>query len=170
MIQNHQNFINLLWSSGYDTGLSPRRSGFNPRLDLFHFNFQFLFLIEDRLLDTSEVLALKNARPQGGVCIENSGYFIHLLHWFAMVVSSIIYFSYFLTKFFSNINSYIFFIFLIIKIKNFECPKFMRNYEKNNTWNIQRLVGGSIDQTNKRFIVIYIRLTEFKCIYFTHCF
>ena len=48
----------------------------------------FNFLIEDRLLDTSEVLALKNARPQGGVCIENSGYFVHLLHWFAMEIAS----------------------------------------------------------------------------------
>ena len=31
----------------------------------------------------------------------------------------------------------------------------------NNAWTIRRLVGGSFGQTNKRFIVIYDRLTEF---------
>ena len=49
----------------------------------------------------------------------------------------------------------------MIKINNFECPKSIRNYEKNNAWNIRRLVGGLLGQTNKRPIVIYIRLTEF---------
>ena len=42
------------------------------------------------------------------------------------------------------------------------CPKSIRNYEKNNTWNIRRLVGGSLGQTNKRPIVIYIRSIQFK--------
>ena len=49
----------------------------------------------------------------------------------------------------------------MIKIKNFECPKSIRNYEKNNAWNIRLLVGGLLGQTNKRPIVICIRLTKF---------
>ena len=30
-----------------------------------------------------------------------------------------------------------------IEIKSFECPKSIRNYEKNNAWNIRRLVDKS---------------------------
>ena len=73
----------------------------------------------------------------------------------------IILFSYFLAKFFAKICFKSFFDFCIIKIEKIECPKSIRNYEKNNAWNIRCLVGGSLGQTNKRPIVIYIRLTEF---------
>ena len=38
---------------------------------------------------------------------------------------------------------------------------FVRKYKKNNTFNISHLVGGSLGQMNKHFIVLYIRLTEF---------
>ena len=30
-----------------------------------------------------------------------------------------------------------------MKIKSFVCPKYIRNYEKNNAWNIRRLVDES---------------------------
>ena len=48
----------------------------------------------------------------------------------------------------------------MIEIKNFECSKSIRSYEKSNAWNIKRLVGGSIGQTNDRSIVLFHKLTE----------
>ena len=42
--------IKPLWSNGYESGLSPRRSGFDSPPELFPFNFQFLFIIEDKLV------------------------------------------------------------------------------------------------------------------------
>ena len=39
-----------------------------------------------------------------------------------------------------NLFSYFFITLQKIKIKSFECPKSIRNYEKNNAWNIRRLV------------------------------
>ena len=44
-------------------------------------------------------------------------------------VANVIFFSYFLAKLFAKIVS-IFFFFTKVKIKNFECPKSIRNYEK----------------------------------------
>ena len=35
-----------------------------------------------------------------------------------------------------------------MKIKSFECPKTMRNYEKKNTWNIRHLVDKSFVPAN----------------------
>ena len=61
-------------------------------------------------------------------------------------------------------RSKLFYYFLIIKIKSFECPKSIRNYEKKNAWNIRRLVGGSLGQTNQRTSVIYYKLTNFKSV------
>ena len=49
-----------------------------------------------------------------------------------------------------------------IKIKSFECLKSIRNYEKNNAWNIRRLVTWSLGQTNQRTSVLYYRLTNFR--------
>ena len=40
---------------------------------------------------------------------------------------------------------------------------FARSYEKINTWNIRRLVGGSVRQMNQRISVIYYKLTNFMC-------
>ena len=40
-----------------------------------------------------------------------------------------------------------------MKIKSFECPKSIRNHEKNNSWNIRRMVNESFvpatQQTSK---------------------
>ena len=42
-----------------------------------------------------------------------------------------------------------------IKIKSFECPKSIRNYEKNNAWNIRRLVDESfVPSTHKPALYI----------------
>ena len=49
----------------------------------------------------------------------------------------------------------------MIKIKNFECSKSIRSYEKSNAWNIKRLVGGSFGQTNDRSIVLFHKLSDF---------
>ena len=42
----------------------------------------------------------------------------------------VLFFSYFLAKFFAKIVSIFFYQFTKIKIKSFECPKSIRNYEK----------------------------------------
>ena len=55
----------------------------------------------------------------------------------------------------------LFFHFLIVKIKNFECSKSIRNNEKNNTWNIRSLVNGSFVQASQRTSVLYCRLMDF---------
>ena len=53
--------------------------------------------------------------------------------------------------------------FLIKRIKNFECPKSIRNYEKNNAWkNIRPLVDESFGTQQPS--VFYWRLSDFKCI------
>ena len=39
------------------------------------------------------------------------------------------------------------------KIKSFECPKSIKNYEKNNTGNIRRLVDESFDPATQRLIL-----------------
>ena len=44
-----------------------------------------------------------------------------------------------------------------IKVKSFECPKFIRNYKKNNAWNIRHLVH--------RPSVLYCRLTDLRTTY-----
>ena len=49
-----------------------------------------------------------------------------------------------------------------MKIKSFECPKSIRNYKKNNAWNIRRLVDESFVQANQRTSVLYCRLSDFK--------
>ena len=40
-----------------------------------------------------------------------------------------------------------------IKIMSFECPQFIRNYKKNNAWNIERLVDDSFVPANQRIIL-----------------
>ena len=80
-------------------------------------------------------------------------------------VPSIIFFHSFLQNSLQNSLQIFFKYFLnffTIKINNFERPKSIGNHEMNNAWTIRRLVGGSFGQTNKRFIVIYNRLTELK--------
>ena len=50
------------------------------------------------------------------------------------------------------------------KIKSFECPKSMRNNEKNNAWNIRHLVDESSALASQRTSVSYCRLTDFKAL------
>jgi hypothetical protein len=42
-----------------------------------------------------------------------------------------------------------------------ENSKFMRNYKKNNAWNIGRLVNESFVPANQRTTVLYCRLSDF---------
>ena len=47
-----------------------------------------------------------------------------------------------------------------MKIKSFECLKSIRNYKKNNAWNIRRLVDGSFGPANQRTSLLYCRLSD----------
>ena len=48
-----------------------------------------------------------------------------------------------------------------MKIKSFECPKSIGNYEKKKkNWNIKRLVDGSFVPSAQRTSVLYSRLTD----------
>ena len=38
----------------------------------------------------------------------------------------------------------------------------IRSYEKNNAWNIRRLVGGSLGQTNHRPSLLFYKLSDLK--------
>ena len=66
------------------------------------------------------------------------------------------FFSSLLAKFFAKID-FNFFIFFIIKIKSFEFPKSTRNYEKNDAWNIRRLVDESFVPSTQRIILNIVR-------------
>ena len=46
-----------------------------------------------------------------------------------------------------------FYNFTKMKIKSFECPKSIRNCEKNNTWNLRRLVDESFVPATQRIIL-----------------
>ena len=48
-----------------------------------------------------------------------------------------------------------------MKIKSFECPKSIRNYEKKNTWNVRHLVNKSFVQSAQQTRVLYCRLSDF---------
>ena len=47
-----------------------------------------------------------------------------------------------------------------MKIKSFECPKSIKDYKKNNSWNIRRLVDESFDPANQRTSILYCRLLD----------
>ena len=49
-----------------------------------------------------------------------------------------------------------------MKIKSFECPKSIRNYKKNNAWNIRRLVNESFVPPSQQTSILYCRLSDFK--------
>ena len=77
-------------------------------------------------------------------------------------VPSII-FSKFLAKFFAKIISTYFLSFYnSIKIKSFECPWSIRNYDKNNAWLIRCLVDESFVPLTQRARVLHRRLSDFN--------
>ena len=47
-----------------------------------------------------------------------------------------------------------------MKIKSFECPKSIRNDEKN-TWNVRHLVNESFVPANQGISVLYCRFSDF---------
>ena len=49
-----------------------------------------------------------------------------------------------------------------MKLKNFECPNFIRNYEKNDAWNTRRLVDKLFVPSAQRTSVLYCRLTDLR--------
>ena len=49
----------------------------------------------------------------------------------------------------------------LIKIKRFECFKSIRNYKRNNAWNIRGLVDQSFVPGNQWTSVLYCRLSDF---------
>ena len=80
-------------------------------------------------------------------------------------VPNIIFFHNFLQKSLQKSFQFIFLFFYNftkIKIKSFECPKSISNYEKNNTWNIRRLVDELFVPSTQPASVLYWRLSDFK--------
>ena len=79
---------------------------------------------------------------------------------------SIIYFSKFLAKYFLKSLSIHFIIFFIklqkFKKRSFDCPKSIRNYKRNNAWNIRHLVDDSFVPLSKRPIISYCKSADFK--------
>ena len=71
------------------------------------------------------------------------------------VVTSIIFFHNFLQNSLQKLFQFILFFYEFTKIKSFECPKFIRNYEKNNAWNIRRLVNESFVPATQQASVLY---------------
>ena len=51
-----------------------------------------------------------------------------------------------------------FYKFTKIKTNSFECPKSIRNYEKNNAWNIRRLVDESFVPSTPAYYTAPIEL------------
>ena len=49
-----------------------------------------------------------------------------------------------------------------MKIKSFECPKSIRNHEKNKVWNIRHLVDESFIPATQQTRVLYCRLSDFR--------
>ena len=50
-----------------------------------------------------------------------------------------------------------------MKIKSFECPKSINNYEKN-TLNVRRLVDELFVPSAKQTSILYCRLSDFKTV------
>ena len=55
---------------------------------------------------------------------------------------------------------HLFYYFFIIKIKSFECPKSIRNNEKNNAWNIRRLVAESRRPSQLAYYIVDWRILK----------
>ena len=50
----------------------------------------------------------------------------------------------------------------ITKIKSFECPKSIRNYEKKNTWNVRRFVDELFVPSAQQTSILCCRLSDSK--------
>ena len=72
------------------------------------------------------------------------------------------FFQNFLQNSLQNSFRFIYFHFFVVKIKSFECPNSLRNYE--NDWNIKRLVAGLFVKTNQRSSMLYYELTDLCCL------
>ena len=51
-----------------------------------------------------------------------------------------------------------------MKIKSFECPKSIKNYEKKNTLNVRCLVDQSFVPSAQRTSILYCRLSDFRLV------
>ena len=61
-----------------------------------------------------------------------------------------------------NVFFLFFYEFTKIKSKSFECPKSIRNHEKNKAWNIRHLVDESFIPATQQTRVLYCRLSDFR--------
>ena len=71
-----------------------------------------------------------------------------------------LFFPRFLSKSFSKIFL-IYSLFFLIKIRSFECPKSIKNYEKTNAWIIRRLDNESFVSASQQTSILYCSLTDF---------
>ena len=69
-----------------------------------------------------------------------------------------------------NLFFLFFYKFTKIEINSFECPKSLRNYEKNNAWNIRRLVNELFVPSTQWASVLYWRLLDLIRILYIHPF
>ena len=121
--------------------------------------FVLFSLLTTKLLNERGILSNKQARrdvfKSGGGGPKNPSIY-KLIRWFAgpmgqttrqpSVWCSKYYFFYKITN---------------MKIKSFECPKFIRNCEKN-TWNVRCLVDELFVPSTQQTSVLYSRLLDFK--------
>ena len=110
------------------------------------------------------------------VCLGNRNTTIYnIIRWFAGTnwlvnqasdVPSIIFFFMISCKILCKNGFNVFFNFFYeftkIKTKSFECPKSIRNYEKNKSWNIRCLFDESFVPVTQRTSVLYFRLSDFR--------
>ena len=75
-------------------------------------------------------------------------------------IPSIIFFSKIVQNSLQKPFHFFFYKITKMKIKSFECPKSIRNYEKN-TWNVRCLVDESFVPSAQRASVLYWRLSDF---------
>ena len=73
-------------------------------------------------------------------------------------VPSIIYFLIIWKNLWKNWLNLFSYFFTKIKIKTFECPKSIRNFEKNNAWNIRHLVNELFVPLTQHASVLFWRL------------
>ena len=75
---------------------------------------------------------------------------------------ALFFFHNFLQNSLQNFFLNFFYNFTQIKTKSFEGPKSIRNYEKNNAWNIRRLVDESFVPLTQRIILKIVGFLDFR--------